>query len=293
MTIRWGGDFQLFDGGLDTFASLIPDATPPVALLRVENARREELAKKYPGIRKSDRMKWKTEGWTWTDVPIDDTVPEETVIELIDHSYQLLLDQKGDETKYRLDLLGRNLAPRDLLGEQIEHCELGDHREAIEATARPALLLQTCSTDEDELAPGRSKIGGRPDLPNGVEWPRHSSGKPLAFLAQIDLAEAAASARLPGLPDAGLLHVFSVHGWQDEGDADPHLPDGEPAEDWTQFLYTKAPGDLARHEIPMGSTRFRPRLLRLSQSSRYPTTRTNRPGWRWGSIQTSPTGWIR
>lgn len=41
---------------------------------------------------------------------------------------------------------------------------------------------------------GRSHIGGRPDLPAGLAWPRSASGVPLHFLAQVDLSE------MPWLP---------------------------------------------------------------------------------------------
>jgi uncharacterized protein YwqG len=41
----------------------------------------------------------------------------------------------------------------------------------LAAQARPAVLLVTSETDEDELPLGASKIGGRPDLPSGMAWP--------------------------------------------------------------------------------------------------------------------------
>lgn len=47
--------------------------------------------------------------------------------------------------------------------------------------ARPTLLL--IPTQE----PGFSKFGGAPELPEGLEWPANG-GRPLAFVAQIELA---------------------------------------------------------------------------------------------------------
>lgn len=41
--------------------------------------------------------------------------------------------------------------------------------------ARPALLLATIAADEGAIAPGASKIGGRPDLPPGMAWPTRSA----------------------------------------------------------------------------------------------------------------------
>ena len=53
----------------------------------------------------------------------------------------------------------------------------------------------------------RSKIGGVPDVPDGFEWPSWK-GKPLAFLAQIDLSALQALPSLSDLPKTGLLYFF-------------------------------------------------------------------------------------
>src|SRR5207237_7059928 len=44
----------------------------------------------------------------------------------------------------------------------------------------------------ERMRPGASRVGGLPDLPPGVEWPRHD-GKRLPFVAQLDLSEFPAS----------------------------------------------------------------------------------------------------
>ena len=55
---------------------------------------------------------------------------------------------------------------------------------------------------------GLSRLGGLPDLPADAAWPRRN-GRPLAFLAQVDLAEVAPHvAPDEGLPAAGLLSLF-------------------------------------------------------------------------------------
>jgi len=63
--------------------------------------------------------------------------------------------------------------------------------------------------------PSMNKVGGRPTLPSGIEWPRQSQiSTPLHFLAQIDLSTLlptplhdAPSA--PILPRRGLLFFFA------------------------------------------------------------------------------------
>ena len=52
-----------------------------------------------------------------------------------------------------------------------------------------------------------SKIGGLPNLPAGLEWPKWK-GVPLAFLAQIDLRESPESRPIENLPPSGQLYFF-------------------------------------------------------------------------------------
>jgi uncharacterized protein YwqG len=68
----------------------------------------------------------------------------------------------------------------------------------------------------------KSRLGGLPDVPPGFVWPALSTGEPLAFVAQIDLAELR-EVGLPGaeaLPERGALSFFhgmessSSHGHQ-------------------------------------------------------------------------------
>lgn len=57
---------------------------------------------------------------------------------------------------------------------------------------------------------GRSHVGGLPDLPAGVEWPRNRDREPLHFLAQVDLAELPAGSDRPAqLPREGTLLFFA------------------------------------------------------------------------------------
>ena len=69
------------------------------------------------------------------------------------------------------------------------------------------------------LAPGgdgATKLGGAPDA-LGFEWPMAPDGAPLPFLAQIDLAEAAAAGGPAWLPTSGRLLFFAEVGWREGG----------------------------------------------------------------------------
>jgi uncharacterized protein YwqG len=72
--------------------------------------------------------------------------------------------------------------------------------ETVQQSAAPCIRLRSDGT-------GNSWIGGRPSLPDDFNWP-HWKGKPLAFLAQIDLAEVRSAGGPDWLPDRGLLAFF-------------------------------------------------------------------------------------
>ncbi|CAM4199228.1 DUF1963 domain-containing protein [Bordetella tumbae] len=83
---------------------------------------------------------------------------------------------------------------------------LTDKRDALRQIVMPTLSL----TEVDVAVPGetgRSRIGGGPDLPANMDWPRDASGFYLNFLVQIDLADL--PERPENLPGAGLLFFFS------------------------------------------------------------------------------------
>lgn len=77
------------------------------------------------------------------------------------------------------------------------------HADEVAALAAPAIRIVTEPAPMDALGLGESRLGGVPDLPDGLAWPtRH--GRPLSFIAQIDLA----AARAPGVAAAGWLALF-------------------------------------------------------------------------------------
>jgi hypothetical protein len=75
------------------------------------------------------------------------------------------------------------------------------------ALARPTIALKSAKAAEKTLAVGASKLGGGPDMPSGAEWPTLGE-RPLAFLAQFNLAELQVSPVARELPATGLLSIF-------------------------------------------------------------------------------------
>jgi uncharacterized protein YwqG len=90
---------------------------------------------------------------------------------------------------------------------------------------RPSIaLVPQSATASTQSAVGRSRLGGRPDLPRGMKWPLRQpynlvyprgnrsamhEERPLAFLAQINLADIASGGGTNlSLPSSGLLSFF-------------------------------------------------------------------------------------
>jgi uncharacterized protein YwqG len=97
-------------------------------------------------------------------------------------------------------------------------------QEIVESVVRRLLpsirLIAQFPKDGEESRLGGCRIGGLPDLPSGVEWPRLSRAKkeypskrpardePLWFLMQINLTEVAFADVTNLLPKVGMLYFF-------------------------------------------------------------------------------------
>ena len=120
---------------------------------------------------------------------------------------------------------------------------LGEHTDALVALVRPSLRLVADEDVDDPQAAESAesaglRIGGRPLLAPGVDWPRRKDGAPLSLVAQIslaDVAELADGEDQADFPTEGSLAFFydavdqSVWGFSptdSEGWAVLHCPDG-------------------------------------------------------------------
>ena len=110
----------------------------------------------------------------------------------------------------------------------------------VRAMARP--FLQVVPTRG-----GTSWLGGHPHLPAGQEWPRRGQ-VPMAFLAQLDLAQMQAATRPDWLPSEGQLLFFYDHEYgaglepgDDQSWTVIHLPAG------TETSKVPFPPDLAKN----------------------------------------------
>lgn len=108
-----------------------------------------------------------------------------------------------------------------------EH-DLADRRAELRALATPAIILMESA---NAMPVGGSRIGGGPDLPLGMAWPRDPSGFHLNFLVQVDLSTLPAPEA--ALPASGLLSFFSGTDFSDP-----------------LVLHTREGTALTRHDLP-------------------------------------------
>src|SRR5262245_31545828 len=98
------------------------------------------------------------------------------------------------------------LTGADIAAEFLARAGTEDRAERLAAWA---LLLRSPYDTSRSVS---SWLGGVPHAPGDFSWPNDVDGKPLHFLAQIDLAslkpEPETGARPPGLPAEGALLVF-------------------------------------------------------------------------------------
>lgn len=110
---------------------------------------------------------------------------------------------------------------------------------------RPAIALHPTRCDDSQIPVGASKFGGAPDVPLGFEWPTWN-GKPLGFLAQINLEEVAPFDLEGLLPKAGLLSFFASF-----DEEDPLIGELDQWGGWKVFFHQKQ--EWQRAEVPPDS----------------------------------------
>jgi uncharacterized protein YwqG len=108
----------------------------------------------------------------------------------------------------------------------------------------PSISLKTEPADESQIAVGACKTGGRPDLGPNTKWPEWN-GEPLAFLAQLDLAQLREYEVCSTLPPTGLLLFFYEQAQATRGNT-PTDRDG-----W-RVLYEPESAVLGRRAFPDG-----------------------------------------
>ncbi len=117
--------------------------------------------------------------------------------------------------------------------------EAGIAEEVATLLIRPAIQLFSTRTDDAAIPVGATKLGGCPDLPKGMEWPREGH-QIFSFVAQLRMEELTALDVDGLLPKKGLLSLFV----QDEF--------GEPLDYLGAVKVMLLDGPLERAMVPEG-----------------------------------------
>jgi uncharacterized protein YwqG len=204
-------------------------------------------------------IRWDPPGWRYADVWLDGSLPEAELIDLLDGSYNICWKELNENETRLIQIADQTTSVRDALPHLIDMHELTHRYGEIEALIQPAILLRTSPAEEAQIPLGRSKIGGLPDLPVGWDFP-HFEGKPLAFLAQINISEIPSELPKAPLPSTGILYLFSVFGWRkDDGDWPRDFPwEGTDVPGFSQVLYcVDQTLELKRTDKPEGINPFK------------------------------------
>jgi len=82
-----------------------------------------------------------------------------------------------------------------------------EDREGIIQLIRPSIGISTKKLSSDNLKIGKSKIGGKPDMPENIDWPTLNNS-PLIFCAQYNVAEMKKYDTENLLPKEGMFYIF-------------------------------------------------------------------------------------
>jgi uncharacterized protein YwqG len=149
--------------------------------------------------------------------------------------------------------------PRDAWRAQLEEAGIASaHIEALQKLVRPAIRLQARKVAQADLALGQSRLGGEPDLPAQFKWPVYA-GKPLAFVAQLNLEAAARVLSTAPLPKHGHLWFFYAANQQNWG--------FDPKDRGSSVVHYEASAPLVRRPLPRelpAEGRFQPCAIAMS-----------------------------
>ena len=141
-----------------------------------------------------------------------------------------------------------------LLADALTRHKLKRYEKALLRHARQALRLVTTEPD-DGTVPGRTRIGGAPDLPPGLDYPT-TDGKLWHFYAQLDLQ---AMAPLQSwLPRTGYLYFFGEG--QEHGDGVRVLHANAPADALHPFAWPEGAEFVDGSNVSEASEGFQVRI---------------------------------
>jgi len=108
-----------------------------------------------------------------------------------------------------------NMVNKEELKIKLDESGLAHVSEQLISLAKMSIRFTTAKSTNEEMPIGTSKVGGFPDLPPNLSFPKWNDA-PLAFLAQINLVDISNFKVAAALPSSGILSFFynaGQEGW--------------------------------------------------------------------------------
>jgi len=114
---------------------------------------------------------------------------------------------KGSDLKNTED---RSNDPNNIkaLEKRFRFFNLDSKFDQIKPLIRDQISLHLTPSAESSFVEGESKIGGMPDLPSTISWPKNLKGNSLSFIGQINLTDLSKVYLSNLLPLQGTLYFF-------------------------------------------------------------------------------------
>jgi len=117
-----------------------------------------------------------------------------------------------------------------------------ENKSSIKALAKQGIVVY--ETEEGTPEKGISKIGGTPDLPASMEWPKFD-GQSMTFIAQFNLAQLSDYHTEEDLPKIGWLYFFAFF-----SDSDEVLSYYKPKSEYCVLYFDGLVSDLRPTDFP-------------------------------------------
>ena len=155
--------------------------------------------------------------------------------------------------------VSRHQTPRNAWRSQLEEIGIEARQlDALQKLVRPAIRLESRKVAQADLSLGQSRLGGEPDLPAKFKWPTYK-GKPLAFVAQLNMEAVARVMSTAPLPKRGHLWFFYA--------ADQRNWGFDPKDRGSSLVHHEADVALERRALPRelpDAGRFQPCALAMA-----------------------------
>lgn len=147
----------------------------------------------------------------WYEIPeykINDS-NENIIFDLIKKSYDNIYHRCNDNCSldFFRQIFEGNLKKEHIMEWAIKYKKAEKYQSIFESIKKKSIML--VENSKRKAKKGDSKMGGQPDLPVDFQWPV-CDGKPLTFMAQINLSEIKPELAGYQLPPQGFLYFFSA-----------------------------------------------------------------------------------